>query len=113
MNYAASDAYIKIDPQFHPGHLICSGWRIGLGCAGAPAIIVIIGGLVLPDTPNSLIERGHVEKGRKVRHDHCALSLMPALNAKAVDASSQASQIHLHVGKLVCCKPLQAVTLML
>lgn len=43
-----------------------AGWRIGLGCAGAPAIIVILGGLILPDTPNSLIERGHIEKGRKV-----------------------------------------------
>lgn len=38
-----------------------AGWRISLACAGAPAIILTIGGLVLPDTPNSLIERGKFE----------------------------------------------------
>ena len=37
------------------------GWRISLACAGAPAIVLTIGGLVLPDTPNSLIERGKFE----------------------------------------------------
>ncbi|KAK1304654.1 Sugar transport protein 1 [Acorus calamus] len=34
------------------------GWRISLGLAGVPALIITIGALFLPDTPNSLIERG-------------------------------------------------------
>ena len=34
--------------------------------AAAPGFIVILGGLVLPDSPVSLIERGHLEKARKV-----------------------------------------------
>ena len=42
------------------------GWRISLCGAGVPALILLIGGLILPDTPNSLIERGHMEKGRVV-----------------------------------------------
>ncbi|PSC74048.1 H(+) hexose cotransporter 2 isoform B [Micractinium conductrix] len=42
------------------------GWRLSLGLAGAPAIMLTIGGLILPDSPNSLIERGHKETGRKV-----------------------------------------------
>ncbi|KAG1368207.1 sugar carrier protein C-like [Cocos nucifera] len=35
------------------------GWRISLGLAAVPASIITLGSLFLPDTPNSLIERGH------------------------------------------------------
>ncbi|XP_065858196.1 sugar transport protein 1-like isoform X2 [Euphorbia lathyris] len=35
------------------------GWRLSLGLAIVPAIIVIMGASVLPETPISLIERGH------------------------------------------------------
>lgn len=41
-----------------------SGWRISLGLAAVPAIIISIGSLLLSDTPNSLIERGHAAKAR-------------------------------------------------
>lgn len=34
------------------------GWRLSLGGAAVPALIFIVGSLCLPDTPNSLIERG-------------------------------------------------------
>jgi hypothetical protein len=45
----------------------CSwGWRISLGLAAVPASILTLGGIILPDSPNSLIERGHLERGRKV-----------------------------------------------
>lgn len=40
------------------------GWRISLALAGVPAIMMTIGSLLLPDTPNSLIERGHRDKAR-------------------------------------------------
>ncbi|XP_027080542.1 sugar carrier protein C-like [Coffea arabica] len=40
------------------------GWRISLGCAAVPGIIFIIGSLLLPDTPNSLIERGKREEAK-------------------------------------------------
>lgn len=35
-----------------------------MGLAAVPAVILTIGGLVLPETPNSLIERGHHDKVR-------------------------------------------------
>uniref|UniRef100_A0A803LPA8 Major facilitator superfamily (MFS) profile domain-containing protein n=1 Tax=Chenopodium quinoa TaxID=63459 RepID=A0A803LPA8_CHEQI len=38
------------------------GWRLSLGGATIPAMIIIIGSIVLPDTPNSLIERGMYDK---------------------------------------------------
>ncbi|CAL9078305.1 unnamed protein product [Musa textilis] len=47
------------------------GWRLSLGLAAVPAIIITVGSLFLPDTPNSLIERGHNEQAmsmlRKIR----------------------------------------------
>lgn len=42
------------------------GWRLSLGLAAVPASIMFVGGLFLVETPNSLIERGHVEKGKQV-----------------------------------------------
>jgi len=44
------------------------GWRLSLtlGLAAAPALLMTVGGIFLPETPNSLIERGHLDKGRAV-----------------------------------------------
>ncbi|XP_047073546.1 sugar transport protein MST5 [Lolium rigidum] len=42
------------------------GWRIGLGLAGVPALIITVGALALPDTPNSLIARGYNAEAKKV-----------------------------------------------
>lgn len=41
------------------------GWRLSLGGAVVPALIITIGSLVLPDTPNSLIERGQHDEAKK------------------------------------------------
>ncbi|KAK8918408.1 Sugar carrier protein C [Platanthera zijinensis] len=38
------------------------GWRVSLALAAVPATIITVASLVLPDTPSSLIERGHDEK---------------------------------------------------
>ncbi|BDA43292.1 Sugar transport protein MST4 [Coccomyxa sp. Obi] len=42
------------------------GWRLSLGLAGVPASMLFLGGLCLPDTPVSLIQRGKPDMGRKV-----------------------------------------------
>lgn len=41
------------------------GWRLSLGGAAVPAIIIIIGAFILPETPNSLIERNKYEEARR------------------------------------------------
>uniref|UniRef100_A0A7N0V8V8 Major facilitator superfamily (MFS) profile domain-containing protein n=1 Tax=Kalanchoe fedtschenkoi TaxID=63787 RepID=A0A7N0V8V8_KALFE len=41
------------------------GWRLALGLAGAPAVLLLIGSLVIMETPTSLVERGKDECGRK------------------------------------------------
>ncbi|KAF4383046.1 sugar carrier protein C-like [Cannabis sativa] len=40
------------------------GWRLSLGGAAVPALLIIAGSLTLPDTPNSLIERGKNEEAK-------------------------------------------------
>lgn len=40
------------------------GWRLSLGLATVPAMIMTIGAILIPDTPSSLVERGHVEQAR-------------------------------------------------
>lgn len=42
------------------------GWRLSLGLAGVPAALLLLGGIVLPESPNSLIERGRKQEGRAV-----------------------------------------------
>ena len=42
------------------------GWRVSLGLAGVPALLLTIGALFVVDTPNSLIERGHLDEGKAV-----------------------------------------------
>ncbi|KAK4489401.1 hypothetical protein RD792_005210 [Penstemon davidsonii] len=44
------------------------GWRVSLALAAAPASILTIGAVFLPETPNSLIQHGHddQEKAKKI-----------------------------------------------
>ncbi|KAJ4801826.1 Sugar transport protein 7 [Rhynchospora pubera] len=47
-------------------HLGSWGWRLSLGLAAVPALLMTIGGSFLPETPNSLIEMGRIDEGRRV-----------------------------------------------
>ena len=47
--------------KMHP-----NGWRLSLGLAAVPALMLILGGVFCYETPNSLIERGRNEQGREV-----------------------------------------------
>lgn len=42
------------------------GWRLSLAGAALPALLLFLGSLALPDTPNSLLERGHEEAAHRV-----------------------------------------------
>ncbi|KAG9159484.1 hypothetical protein Leryth_011026 [Lithospermum erythrorhizon] len=69
------------------------GWRLSLGLAGVPAVLMTIGGLILPETPNSLIERGSVEKGRSVLEKIRGTKNVEAELQDIVDASELANSI--------------------
>lgn len=42
------------------------GWRISLGLAGIPAVLMLLGGIFCAETPNSLVEQGRLDEARKV-----------------------------------------------
>jgi sugar phosphate permease len=42
--------------NYGTSRLVPNGWRISLGLAGIPAIIITISGIILSDTPNSLVQ---------------------------------------------------------
>ncbi|KAK7385304.1 hypothetical protein VNO78_31020 [Psophocarpus tetragonolobus] len=40
------------------------GWRVSLGVAVVPAILMTMGAFLIPDTPSSLVERNQIEQAR-------------------------------------------------
>ncbi|PIA63860.1 hypothetical protein AQUCO_00201288v1 [Aquilegia coerulea] len=41
------------------------GWRLSLGLAAVPAVLMTIGALLVSDTPSSLVERGKLEQAKQ------------------------------------------------
>ena len=52
------------------------GWRLSLGLVGVPAVLVLLGSLMLPETPSSLMQRGKEQEARRVCPVHTADVLM-------------------------------------
>lgn len=69
------------------------GWRLSLGLAAIPATLMTVGGLLLPETPNSIIERGSKEKGKKVLVRIRGTDNVEAEFQDMVDASELANSI--------------------
>ncbi|KAK9073818.1 hypothetical protein SSX86_006412 [Deinandra increscens subsp. villosa] len=69
------------------------GWRLSLGLAAGPALLMTVGGIFLPETPNSLIEQGSKEKGRKVLERIRGTQKVDAEFEDMVDASELANSI--------------------
>jgi MFS family permease len=57
--------------NFGTQHIQPYGWRISLGMGAVPSLMLFFGAMMLPDTPNSLIQRGRPEEGRKVLQRVC------------------------------------------
>ncbi|GMH27301.1 hypothetical protein Nepgr_029144 [Nepenthes gracilis] len=70
-----------------------SGWRLSLGLAAVPALLMTVGGLLVPETPNSLIERGLNEKGRIVLEKIRGTENVSAELQDIIDASEFAKSI--------------------
>eukprot|EP00897_Mesotaenium_endlicherianum_P008611 jgi/Mesen1/7779/ME000408S06896 len=68
------------------------GWRLSLGMAGVPAIMLTLGGIFLPETPNSLIERGKLEKGRAVLQEIRGTHNVEVEYGHLLEASQRASE---------------------
>ncbi|KMZ70420.1 Sugar transport protein 7 [Zostera marina] len=69
------------------------GWRVSLGLAAVPALFFTVGGYLLPETPNSLIERGFMEEGRWCLEKIRGTSSVDAEFQDMVEASEIANSI--------------------
>ncbi|GAB4851314.1 Sugar transport protein 10 [Ancistrocladus abbreviatus] len=69
------------------------GWRISLGLAAVPATMVTLGGLFLPDSPNSLIDRGKREEGRRMLQKIRGTDNVDEEFQDLVDASEASKQV--------------------
>lgn len=69
------------------------GWRVSLGLAAVPAIIMTVGGILVPETPNSLIQQGLIDKGRKVLVKIRGTDNVNAEFEDMIDASNSANSI--------------------
>lgn len=69
------------------------GWRLSLGLATVPASLMFIGGIFLPETPNSLVEQGRLEEGRAVLEKIRGTKNVGAEFDDLIDASNAARAI--------------------
>ncbi|KAL5697308.1 Sugar transport protein mst6 [Ranunculus cassubicifolius] len=69
------------------------GWRISLALAAVPAIIMTVGALLLPDTPNSLIERGHRDKAKTMLEKIRGTTDVEDEFQDLIEASEQSSKV--------------------
>ncbi|XP_054786083.1 sugar transport protein 14-like [Prosopis cineraria] len=69
------------------------GWRISLGLAALPAILMLIGGIVCPETPNSLVEQGKLEEARRVLKRVRGTDNVEAEFQDLIDASKEAQAV--------------------
>ncbi|KAK9102118.1 hypothetical protein Sjap_019372 [Stephania japonica] len=69
------------------------GWRLSLGLAAAPALLMTVGGYLLPETPNSLIEQGLIDEGRQVLEKIRGTENVNAELQDIIDASELANSI--------------------
>ncbi|XWS72072.1 hypothetical protein CRYUN_Cryun02cG0009300 [Craigia yunnanensis] len=69
------------------------GWRLSLGLATVPATLMFVGGLELPETPNSLVEQGRLEEAKMVLVKVRGTSNVDAEFADLVEASDAARAI--------------------
>ncbi|KAH7511961.1 sugar transport protein 14 [Ziziphus jujuba] len=69
------------------------GWRLSLGLATIPATLMFIGGIYLPETPNSLVEQGRLEEGRAVLEKVRGTKKVDAEFEDLLDASKAARAV--------------------
>ncbi|KAL0694267.1 hypothetical protein Bca4012_061447 [Brassica carinata] len=69
------------------------GWRLALGSAAFPGLLMSLGGYFIPETPNSLIQRGLTERGRHVLEKLRGTRNVNAEFQDMIDASLLANSI--------------------
>ena len=92
--------YIALAPGVErlPGD---QGWRTSLGLAGLPAVILTLAAIVLPETPNSLAERGRMQEARRILEKIRGTDDVSAEMNDIIAAAEEAKEVGLPLG----CRP--------
>lgn len=69
------------------------GWRLSLGLAAMPACVLALGGLVLPESPSFLLEKGRWAEGRAVLQMLRGTDEVDAEYADICDAARAAAKV--------------------
>ena len=64
-----------------------------MGLAAFPAALMTLGGIYLPETPNSLVERGHFEEGRATLQKIRGTEMVDAEFEDLIEASTRANAV--------------------
>ena len=79
------------------------GWRLSLSLCALPALILVLGGIVLPESPSHLIETGRWAEGKRVLVMLRGTDEVDAEYADICDAAQQAAKVSpLQVCVCVC-----------
>ncbi|XP_042503152.1 sugar transport protein 10-like [Macadamia integrifolia] len=70
-----------------------NGWRWSLALAAVPAILMTVGSILLADTPNSLMERGHMEKAKAMLQKVRGVSDVDEEFQDLLDASQKSKMV--------------------
>ncbi|GAA0154280.1 hypothetical protein Leryth_004998 [Lithospermum erythrorhizon] len=78
-----------------------NGWRVSLGLAAVPAIVLFIGSLVITETPASLVERGKQDEGKRALLKIRGVANVDEEFSEIVYASEQAKLVKHPMKKLM------------
>ncbi|KAK8486470.1 hypothetical protein V6N13_077266 [Hibiscus sabdariffa] len=70
------------------------GWRLSLGLAVVPAVVLTVGSYILPDTPNSILERGQADKARQMLQKIRGTQQVDAEFQDLVDATEASKKVN-------------------
>ena len=76
------------------GMAVNRGWRLSVGLAIVPALILFLGSLVIPDTPNSLVGRGKIEQARRTLERVRGTPNVEAEFADIVEAAENSANVN-------------------
>eukprot|EP00775_Hariotina_reticulata_P013342 gene13342-13470_t len=72
------------------------GWRLNLGLAALPSLMLMIGATLVPETPSHLVEKGKKDEGRKVLQKIRGVEDVEVEFEDIVDAAQQAHSIRVN-----------------
>ena len=70
------------------------GWRLSVGLAIVPALMLFLGSLIIPDTPNSLVGRGKIEQARRTLERVRGTPNVEAEFADIVEAAENSANVN-------------------